>query len=93
MRASSQIINFTALIKRVSLLLHEMLHVEDSSSLIGILNHECVVLPPVIKRAVILKDVTAKAILLCDLIFVSNVLYKNIFLISPGLSTKKYLDA
>ena len=70
-----------------------MLYVEDGLSLIRILNCEYAILLPVIKKAAIPEDATARAILPRDLIFVSNVLYKNIFLVLLGPSTKKHLDA
>src|SRR5687768_12441501 len=80
------------LIKRTSLLPRKMLHVKDELSLIGILNRECAVLSPVIKRAAIPKDATARVISPHDLTFASNVLYKNVFLVPSGPSTKKYLN-
>ncbi len=62
------------LIKRASLLLREMLHIEHGSRLIGILNRECAVLPSLIKSAAIPKDATANAISPFDLILASKVL-------------------
>jgi hypothetical protein len=67
-----------------------MLHVEDSFTLSGILNRLCAVLPPIIKNAAILEDATATAISPDNLIVASKVLYKNVFPVSPGPSTKKH---
>ncbi len=75
------------LIKQTFLLSHEILYIENGLSLIRILNCEYAILSLVIP-----KDITTRVILLCNLTFASNVLYKNIFLILSDLSTKKYLD-
>src|ERR1044072_6508965 len=90
---SSQIKSLVELIRRASLLLYEMLHVEDSFSLSEILNRLCAVLPPFIKSAAIPEDATATAISPDDLIVASKVLYKNVFPVPPGPSTKKHPPA
>jgi len=80
------------LIKRASLLFHEMLHVEVSFSLIRILNRKCAILPLLIRSIVILEEATVITISSCDLTFASKVLYKNVLPVPPGPSTKKDLD-
>lgn len=52
----------------------DILHVLVSSIGIGILNHECAVLPPSKSSAAIPDDATAKAILPIDRIFAKIVL-------------------
>src|SRR5215216_7834354 len=81
--ASSQIKSLDELINRASLLFFEMLHVEDSFSLRGILNRLCAVLPPFIKSAAIPEDATATAILPDDLTVDSRVLYRNVLPVPP----------
>ena len=89
--ASSQIKSLARIINWASLLFCEILHVEDSFNLSGILNRLCVVLSLIIKRIVISDDVTATAILPNELIVTSKVLYKNVLLVPPGLFIKKNL--
>ena len=81
MGASSQTKSFVVLIKCANLLFLEILHVENSSSLNGILNRECAVLPPLIKSAAIPEEATANAISPHNLTFASIVLYKNLLFI------------
>ncbi len=80
------------LIKQAFLLFYETLYIEDSSSLIRILNFKYIILPSFIRSIAILKDVTAIAISLYNLIFASNILYRNVFSVLPDLFIKKYLD-
>jgi hypothetical protein len=80
------------LIKCASLLPREILHVEVSFNLIGILNRECAVLPPSIKSAAIPEEATGNAISPHNLTFASIVLYKNVLPVPPGPSTKKHSE-
>src|SRR5436305_15099644 len=85
--------SFAKIIRRASLLVREILHVEVSLSLSGILNRLCAVLPPVIKSAAIPDDATATAISPDDLTVDSKTLYKKVFPVPFGPSIKKYPSA
>jgi len=59
--------------------------------LIGILSLECAVLPPGNNSAAIPDDATASAILFFDLIKFNNCVFKKLFPVPPGPSTKNTL--
>ncbi|SRR6266542_3383373 len=88
-RVLFQIKSFAILIKRASLFFYEILHIEDSFSLIKILNQKYAILPLLIRSIAILKKTTVTAIFLHDLTFTSKVLYRNILSVLPNLSIKK----
>ncbi|RIA83529.1 hypothetical protein C1645_833693 [Glomus cerebriforme] len=73
-----------------SLLPREILQVEVSFNLIGILKRECAVLPPSIRSAAIPEEATDKAISPHNLIFARIVLYKNVLPVPSGPSIKKH---
>src|SRR5581483_7741737 len=84
--------SFAKIIRQASLLFREILHVEVSLSLSGILNRLCAVLPPVIISAAI-PDATTTAISPDDLTVDSKTLYKKVFPVPPRPSIKKHPSA
>ncbi|KAM0026776.1 hypothetical protein Hdeb2414_s0020g00562031 [Helianthus debilis subsp. tardiflorus] len=87
--ASSQMISFANLISCARAPCFTMPHIELLSSLVGILNLECVVLPPGMLFAAAPEEAVASAMWPRDRTSASNALYRNVFPVPPGPSMKK----